>query len=462
LLLVIGALFLWRNLHPDTPVFDLMAQYWPFLLIAWGFIRLIEVLIWHREGIRGGFNGGEIVLIIFICLIGSGIWEAREHGARFVVGGLDFWGQQFDYPVTATASAQGMKRIVFENPRGSIKVIGGDSKDVTVNGHKLIRAYSRDDAERTNSNTPVEIVPQGDRLLIRTNQDRVPNNQRISNDIEISVPKGIAVESRGSSGDHEITDIDGDVEITSGRGDVRLARVGGNVRLDISRSDLVRALDVKGRFDLQGRGSDVELENVAGQVTINGAFTGTQDFKNLAKPLQFEGARNTELSVQAVPGRISMDLGEFNAKDIVGPLRLVTRSRDIKVDQITNSAELQTERGDIEINPGRIPLAPIEARSGSGKIELVLPENALFQLDATAQHGDAVNDFGPPITKESSARTATLRGKTGDGPTIKLTAQRGWVSVRKEGNPPSEVLPGTRRGKTPKPSHNLRDSEVKM
>ena len=58
LLLIIGSLFLWRNLHPDTPVFDLLAQYWPFVLIAWGFIRLIEVLIWHRDGIRGGFHGG--------------------------------------------------------------------------------------------------------------------------------------------------------------------------------------------------------------------------------------------------------------------------------------------------------------------------------------------------------------------------------------------------------------------
>ena len=33
LLLLIGALFLWRNLHPEAPIFDLLAQYWPFVLI---------------------------------------------------------------------------------------------------------------------------------------------------------------------------------------------------------------------------------------------------------------------------------------------------------------------------------------------------------------------------------------------------------------------------------------------
>ena len=42
LLLLIGALFLWRNLHPEAPVFDLLALYWPFVLIAWGLLRLAK------------------------------------------------------------------------------------------------------------------------------------------------------------------------------------------------------------------------------------------------------------------------------------------------------------------------------------------------------------------------------------------------------------------------------------
>jgi hypothetical protein len=449
LMIVIGAIFLWRTLHPETPVFDLLAQYWPLLLIAWGCIRLVEVLIWHREGVRGSFSGGEILLIVLICIVGSGIWTAKEHGfgPRFVVGGLDWWGQQFEYPISANASAASMKRIVFEGQRTSIKVTGSDTTSVAISGHKTIRAYSRNDADRTNGNTPVEIVPQGDRLLIRTNQDRVPNNQRMEDDLEISVPKGIAVESRVSSGDHDISDLNSDVEINSGRSDVHLSRIGGNVRLDIGRSSVIRAVDIKGRLELQGRGNDLELENIEGQVTVSGDYTGAQEFKNLAKPLHFEGTRSTELTVQAVPGRINMTLGEFEAKDLIGPVRLITRSRDIRLDQFTNSAELETQRGDIEINPGKTPLAPIEARSGAGKVELLIPERATFSLEATAEHGDAVNDYGPPITKEEGARSAILRGKVGDGPTIKITSQRGWVSVRKEGTTPSEVIPNGPKGK---------------
>ena len=125
----------------------------------------------------------------------------------------------------------------------------------------------------------MEIITQGDRLVVRTNQDHVPSNQRISDDLDVTVPRGLAVESRGAAGDHEVGDVDGDVEIASSRGDVRLSKVGGNVRMDVSRSDLIRAIDVKGRIDLQGRGSDVELENIAGQVTISGSFSGTPELQ---------------------------------------------------------------------------------------------------------------------------------------------------------------------------------------
>ena len=467
LLLGIGCLFLWRNLHPETPVFDFLAQYWPFVLIAWGFVRLIEAAIWHRDGVRGSFSGGEVVLVIFICIAGTGIWQAREHGARFMIGGLDLWGQQYDYPVSATASAAGMKRIVFENPRGNLKVTGSDTQDVTVTGRKEIRGYNRDEADRANGNTPVEIVRQGDRLVVRSNQDRVSNNQHISDDLEVTVPRGVAVESRGASGDHEIGEIDGDVEISSSHGDVRLHRLAGNARLDIGHSDLVRAMDVKGRIELQGRGSDVELENIAGQVTINGSFSGSLEFKNLAKPLQFEGTHGTELSVQAVPGSINMDLGEFTGKGLVGPIRLVGRACDIKLEQFTQSAEVGTDRGDIEMTPGKLPLGAIQARSGNGKIELLLPEKAAFQLEATSEHGDAVNDFSPQIRKDVTGRSATLTGKIGEGPNLKLTANRGWISVRKEGTSPSQepdnAAPDPPKPPTPpKTPKDLRDSEVKM
>jgi DUF4097 and DUF4098 domain-containing protein YvlB len=459
-LLIVGGLFLWRNLHPETPVFDLIAQYWPFLLIGWGLLQLAELAIF-RERRHSGFTGGEVALVVLVCVAGSLVWAAHEKGIHIDSRGLNWWGSSYDYPVEASAPLGGAKRIVFENPRGNIKVTGADTNEVTVTGHKSVRAYARNDSDHTNSMTPLEIVPQGDHLLIRTNQDHVPENQQISEDLDVTVPRAVSVEARGQSGDYEISDVAGDLELATDRGDARLSKVGGNARLDIAHSDLIRAVDLKGRLDLQGRGSDVELEDIGGQVTINGAYNGNLDFKKLAQPLKFEGARNTELSVQAVPGRINMDLGEFNGNDLVGPIRLVGNSRDIRIEQFTHSLELENVRGDVELHPGRLPMPSIEARTGSGRIELVLPEKATFQLDATAERGEAENDFGSQIQKESDGHSNTLKGVVGQGPMLHITSTRGSIAVRKEAAAPADGA-SDHAGAIRKPLAQLSEAGIKL
>jgi DUF4097 and DUF4098 domain-containing protein YvlB len=439
LLLLIGGLFLWSNLHPEAPVWHLILQDWPFVLIAWGIIRLVEVLLPGGDEGRGSFSGGEIWLVILICLVGMGAWQARDFGIHFRNSGFEEWfGEQYDFPISATAPAAGMTRVVFENPHGNITVSGADTPQVSVNGHRLIRSMSRDEAGRANSLAPVEIVPQGDRLLVRTNQDRGPSNQRISDDlVEVTVPRGMAVEVRGrQGGDYDISGVAGDVDLFANRAVVRLSNVGGNARIEIGRTDSIRAVDVKGKVDIQGQGSDVELENIEGQVTVSGAYNGSLSFKKLAKPLQFEGARNTELNVQAIPGEVSMDLSQFSADGVTGPMKLSTRSLDVHVHQVTHSLEVETERGDIELQPGA-PVPSIEARSGEGRIKLALPPNGAFQLDATAEHGEATNDFGDAIRQQADGHTATLKANVGNGPMVRLTANRGSVEVCKEDASPS-------------------------
>ncbi|MGO9230989.1 MAG: DUF4097 family beta strand repeat-containing protein [Bryobacteraceae bacterium] len=461
ILLIIGGLFLWRNFHPEAPIYEIMALYWPFLLILWGVLRLIEVS-WPGSSWRSGFSGGEVVLVVLVCIAGTAMWAGYRNGIHWSGEGLNVFGNEYDYPVSAKAPAAGMKRIVFDIARGNIKVTGTDGQEVVVSGNKTIRSFARDDADRINNNTPLEVVPEGDHLLVSANRSQGYDNQRVSDDIEVTVPRAMTILARNRHGDFEVGDVDGDIDVGGAHGDVRLSRLGGNARVEVSHSDSIRAVDVKGRIDVQGEGSDLSLENVQGQVTISGAFTGTVDFKNLAKPLEFEGARNTQLHVEALPGNISMDMGEFTGNGLVGPVRLITRSRDIKIGRFSQAMTIETEHGNIELDPG-MPVPAIEARSGAGNIELTLPEKAAFRLDATAERGDATNDFGPQIQKESSGRSATLKGKVGDGPAIRLTASRGEVEVRKGDEsvrPPDAPAAPSAPPQPPKaPVKDLKDSE---
>jgi hypothetical protein len=49
-------------------------------------------------------------------------------------------------------------------------------------------------------------------------------------------------------------------------------------KVDIQRSNVVRAVGLKGEVDIEGKGSDIELENIAGQVKVNGSYSGTLQF----------------------------------------------------------------------------------------------------------------------------------------------------------------------------------------
>jgi hypothetical protein len=463
LLVVLGALFLWRNLHPETPIFDILATWWPFLLIAWGLLRLLEVLIW-RASRQAGLGAGEIVLVILICVAGMGLFEINRHGIHLTP---EVFGEQFEFPIEAGAPAGGSTRIVFENPRGAIHLNGADTQEIRISGRKLIRAYKREDAERTDGQTPVEIVPQGDRVLVTLHQERAPADERVSDELDITVPRRMAIEAYGGSADYEITDINGDVALGGPRGDVRLARIKGNVRLEVGRSEAIAADTIQGDLDVEGRGSDIDIQNVTGQVTVNGAYVGSLAFKNVAMALHLAGPR-MEVQVAAVPGSINMDLGDFSGTNLVGPVRLVTQSRDVHLAGFSDSLNLDSVRGDVELQPGRVPLPRIDAHSGSGAIELLLPEKAEFQLQAMAEHGDAVNDFGAPIETQVEGRAAVLRGAQGNGPLIRIVADRGSVAVRKEGSARGLEAPAPPKPPTPPvppkapASVNLKDSEVKL
>lgn len=437
-LILTGVFFLIGNIWHGLDVFPVIATYWPFLLIGWGVIRLIEILLAAARSnplpVRG-LSGGEVLLVIFICLVGSSLWVAQRHGqlwraGPFGVRSLEMFGEAYDYPVAVQKPADAVRRVVLENLRGNVRVTGSTLGEIKITGRKTIRAFSRSDADKGNQNTPVEIVTEGDRIVVRTNQERISRNRTISTDLDITVPQGAAVEGRGRYGDFDIAGVRGDVDLSSENAGIRLNKIGGNVRIDLRRSDIVRAIDIEGNVDLQGRGSDLELENISGQVSINGSYSGTLEFQNLAKPLHFE-SRHTDLRVEALPGRIVMDLGDFTAKKLIGPIRLVTRSRDIKIEDFTHSLELETERGDIELRPLQMPLAKIEARSRAGNINLALPESAKFDLKASTERGEVRNDFGPAIQIEIDGRAASLKGIVGQGPAIRVTTQRGTVAVRK-------------------------------
>ena len=206
------------------------------------------------------------------------------------VRGMELFGEPFDYAIEEKKAPAGKSvRVIVENFRGNARITGGNVSEVTVSGRKTVRALKQTDADEANRVSPLEIIPNGDTLLIRTNQERWHNDRYLAADLDIMVPKGATVEGRGRYGDFDINDIDGSVDITSDNAGIRIQNIGGNFHTDLRRSDIIRAVGVKGDVELKGRGNNVELDTIGGQVDVNGNFGGELDFRNLAKPLRYQG-----------------------------------------------------------------------------------------------------------------------------------------------------------------------------
>src|SRR3954452_25320517 len=109
ILIIIGGLFLFNNIHPGISILSTIANYWPFLLIIWDFLRLIEILFNHSRVAdprlrQHGVSGGEWVLVVFLCIIGSGAFFVHRNASLWspdsirwkLIGDL---GDVYDYPI---------------------------------------------------------------------------------------------------------------------------------------------------------------------------------------------------------------------------------------------------------------------------------------------------------------------------------------------------------------------------
>ena len=440
LLIAVGGLFLANNLRPDLSIFEVISEYWPYLLIAWGVLRLIEIGAWYFSAKplpERGITGGEWTFVIFLALIGSGMFAVHRHWGlspmRWRIQGIEMFGEPYDFTIAEQKVASGKTpRVVIENFRGNARVTGTDIDEVRVSGRKTVRSMRIEDAQAGDRSTQLEVVRQGDVITVRTNQERADSRMRINTDLEISVPRGATVQGRGRTGDFDVTDINGSVDIESDNAGVRVQNLGGNLKVDLRKSDIIRAIAIKGGVELRvtGQSDNLELEDITGPVTINGSYYELQ-FRKLAAAVRFEGTA-TNFRVERCPGEIRMTPNSFNAENVVGPVTVTTsRSKDVEITDATQLVSVTLDRGDIEVRASKEPLPKMDLRTKNGDVTIALPEKGKFALRGATQHGEVENEFGDQIQVESNEHNASFTGRTGEGPEILLNTDRGTINIRK-------------------------------
>jgi DUF4097 and DUF4098 domain-containing protein YvlB len=434
ILIILGGLFLLGNLRIVGwgSLGYWFGHYWPVLLILGGIVKLFEYQEAQREGTRApGVGVGGVLLILLLIGMGSAAhhasgvnWgELRDH---IDIDGADipFLGETYSYDdrIDQTFPSDGTLRVSSE--RGAINITTSETDQIRVMVQKRIRASNQSEADRWNARTKPQL--SGDRAMTLDANTRGAGDHWISTDLDIALPRKASVVISTRRGDIRVTGRDGNLDLSSSHGQVAVDDVKGNVSANLQHSS-GRISQVAGGVSVEGRPDDVELSDVKGPVRMNGEFDSLK-LSKIANSVTFKSAR-TDLEISRVDGDLSLDSDALAANNIVGPVRLTTRSKDVRLQGVSGDLRLQNENGEVEIRIAKLGNVQIDNRSSD--VQIYLPEKASFQLEARARNGDVQSDFNE-VKVNNNDDQGSANGRVGEGgPKIVVNNEHAGIEIRK-------------------------------
>jgi DUF4097 and DUF4098 domain-containing protein YvlB len=459
ILIAVGVLFLYQNFNSAVHPWQIIAKFWPILIIFWGISKLIDYVNArsHPEAATPPlFSGSEVVLLVLVLILGTLISKAvlspwwHAHGMPWSMGtdmgGI--FGNRYTYTQNISVSAERQPHVVVAGRRGDIEVRAADTNQIQAAIRETVTADSEQEAKKIADQLKFSIENRNGHYQFVSNEDSLPDGGRgVRLDLNLRVPASTSVEVTSEHGDVTLQGVKGEQTLTANHGNVRVNDVAGLVRVErASGSAEIRG--VKGNVELEGRGRDIDMSGVSGTVTVNGDYPGDLQFRDIAQTLRFTSSRTT-LTVQKLNGRLEMEMGSLNASGIDGPFEISTREKDIELDGFKSAVKISNTNGDINLKAAITPVHPIEVNLNKGQIEIALPPASNFQIEATSRHGEVESDFAAPTLKVvTQGESPSLSGSYGNGgPTIRLTTAYGTIHLIRQGiAPPSPNPP-----KTPKP-----------
>jgi len=457
-LLLLGILFLlvqagrisWGRL------IDWYGRWWPLVLIAAGMVLLLEWAIDHsRHDDQGNpapgrvLGAGVVLLLMFMAAVGISLrfsdagleWKNHLIGPGWA-GLAEAVGDEHDSDSSIDRDVAPGGTLLIRSPHGDVTVTGSsDDGQIHITTHKHVWAWQDSDAQTRERE--LEPVLSGSDLHLTITIASVNSGQA---DVSIEVPRTMAVTVEANRGAVNVTDLQSPVEITANHGNVDLGDLAGSVALHMNHDDSsLSAHDIAGSLRLEGHAGDITLTDVGGPVALQGDFFGTTHAERLRSDFHFTTSR-TQFEVQRIDGTLEISSGssgDLEGHEILGPVVLKTRNRNITLERVQGSVSITNRNGDVNITQAP-PLASVQVDNSHGSVNVGVAEGAGFSLSATTRHGDLENDFDLPLTTAGDQKTLT-GAVSGGGPAITLTTTDGDVTVRKTSvdplEPPAPVRP---------------------
>lgn len=462
LLIAIGVVFLLIQTGRISSMYfwSWYSRWWPLVLISAGVIMLLE-WGWDRyahsddpQFRRRSLGGGVFFLLVIFGIAGAafnGIHNgAWGHNFAIDPDNMDqFLGDKHESDQTLVQALPANHSITVDNPRGDITISGtSDDNQLHIDIHKQV--YTRSDSEA--DSRAQQLSPKIE-TLDDTVKVTLPSIEGSRADITVTVPAAVAATVFSNRGDVHVASIKGAVNVTANHGDVTVTGITGPVLTRINNGDSsFSAHSVTGPVTAQGRARDLSFSEIAGPASIDGEFFGTTHLQHITGSVRFHTSR-TELRFARLDGEVEISPNaDLQADQLIGPLTLTTRNRNITLDRVAGDVSVTNRNGSVDVTSAP-PLGNISIENRNGSVNVTLPEKAGFTVQAETTNGDLENDFGLEQQGSDDSNHKSYSGTVGKGgPLVRINTTQQDVSIKKASVAPLPPTP------PPPPKISVRDS----
>lgn len=451
ILVLIGVAFLLANLNIEVHPWQLLARYWPALIVLWGLVRLFDYVQArrHPETPAPRFSGADVLLLLLFLILGTVFSRlVREPWSQWRTEwgmhiGPSAWDNPFLHSYTFSRTfSQALPAgapLTLVNPRGDVAIEGAKSGGVQGAVTDTIRAANEADAKKIDQQVQIQLVDQGGRYALHAGSDAL-NRGNVRLDWTIRVPAATSTEISTRHGAAQIGGLSGDQKVSIRSGSARISAIQGNVTIQNSDGSLA-VTTVKGDVAVAAHGGALQASGVTGRITVTG-FIENAHLSGIQQGVEIR-SRRTTLSLAKLAGRLDWDRGSIAIAGVQGPLEIETRQKDINISDFTRALHISDRDANIHISSPVPPRDSIEVQLANGDIVMALPPHSHFALEAVSRHGEVSSDFkAPGLVMKQTGDTPSIKGAVGDGaPAIRLMTSYGTIRLVRETKGSPEAKP---------------------
>ena len=291
-----------------------------------------------------------------------------------------------------TLQATGPVHLDLTTGAGNVQVRTGNSSQVKVTGHIKATEWFGGNVEekvkRLEANPPIQ--QSGNDIRIG-HIDDPELRHNISISYEVIVPAETELRVESGSGHQSVEGIRGPLEVSSGSGGLKISSINDRVHAETGSGD-IDINRVKGNVHAKTGSGSIDASDIAGAFEAN------------------SGSGRITLQ-QTAPGSVRVDTG----------------SGGMELHGVEGSLEAKAGSGTIQAEGS--PTGAWTVHTGSGEVNLKLPSNAAFDLDAHTSSGSISID--QPHTVQGSVGRKEVRGRVGGGGVpVEVETGSGDIQIR--------------------------------